>query len=192
MSTLDEKLDASLAARPFKDVQVVLDGQIAQQRESLLNELAEAQAADETDPRMGVVRTADVQERLDALADVVADALITLRFTRMPGDVWAEVTSANPIRVDVPLDRHYGYNVDAVCIAAARHRDGTNVYGVMLEDGEPVELTDDQWTKMFHALSGNEVASIRDAIWSLNEFDPQQRINILVKGSGAATRSANK
>jgi hypothetical protein len=41
-------------------------------------------------------------------------------------------------------------------------------------------------------LSGNDIGKIRDAVWELNEFEPQQRLNALVKSSGAATRSVNK
>jgi len=101
----------------------------------------------------------------------------------MSGRAWAELTSKHPVRVDVPIDRRYGYNYDAACEAAAV------VTGVRV-DGDTLEpLSEEEWHDLFDVLSGNEVGLIRDAVWSLNEFDPQQRLDALVKSSGAASRS---
>ena len=193
MSSFQDKLKAARKARPTRDVQVVLDGEIAVERDRLLAELE----VNDPDERLGAgVDKEAVRERLDELAVVAQDAMITLRFTRLPGDKWAEITSRYPVRPDVPIDRHYGYNFDAVCTAAAR------VSGVRVEDDAEVplvvrEATDDspaidEWAELFDVLAGADVAAIRDAVWSLNEYEPQQRLNALVKGSGAATRSVTK
>ena len=186
-----ERLAAARAARPYKDVQVVLDGVISAERERLEQEL---ETVDDGDGRLGATSKADeIQAQLDELAEQSADALLTLRLTRLPGRDWSTLTSKCPVRPDVPIDRHYGYNYDAACEAAARYRDPAGVvYAHRLEDGEPVEISDDEWADLFDVLSGSDIGKIRDAVWALNEYDPEQRLNALVKGSGAASRSVNK
>ncbi|WP_298742285.1 hypothetical protein [uncultured Microbacterium sp.] len=193
MSSFGEKLAAAREARPSKDVQVVLDGEIASQRDALIEQIESIQE----DDRLGVESEADnLRTQLDELAEAARESMITLRFTRLPGRDWAALTSKHPVRPDVPIDRHYGYNYDAVCEAAAA------VSGVRVEDGAEIALvvrdaTADspavnEWADLFDVLSGTEVADIRDAVWALNEWEPQQRLNLLVKDSGAAMRSDKK
>lgn len=187
MSSISEKLAKARANVPTRDVTVVLDGD-TEERDRLEKELETA----DDEARLGARTPADeIREQLDAL-EAPASAE-TLRFTRLPGKDWAILTSLHPVRVNVAIDRHYGYNFDAVCEAAARYRDksGRN-YGAMLEDGIATELTDDEWTELFEVLSGNDIGKVRDAIWALNEYEPEQRRQALVKGSGAATRSDDK
>jgi hypothetical protein len=184
-----EKLAAAKAARPFKDQPVVLDGVVAAERERLESELESV----DDDPRMGVKSKADeIRETLDDLAG--DDSTETIRIFRMPGRDWANLTSKCPVRADVPIDRHYGYNYDAACEAALRYRDPKTgaTYAFRLEDDTPVEITDAEWADLLSVLSGNEYAKLRDRVWELNEYEPEQRLNALVKGSGAASRSVNK
>ena len=102
----------------------------------------------------------------------------------------------HPARPGVELDLGYGYNIDAVVHAAAKFEDKQNNPGVRyvfrLEDGAPVALTDQQIDDLWVALSGHEVSEIRDAIFALNDYLPQIRLEALVKGFGAATRSETK
>lgn len=183
-STFAEKLAAAHRARPSKDVKIILDADLASERENLL---AEIEALQGREMRLGEVDPADeLRGRLEALTDAALDALVVLRFTRLPGREWAALTSKNPVRADVPIDRHYGYNYDAVCEAAAMKS------GVRVDGDEELPLTTQEWDELFGALSGNEVGEIRDAVWALNEWEPQQRIQALVKASGAATRSDSK
>lgn len=183
MSTFAEKLAAARAARPSKDVQVILDGEISQERERLLAELKTA----DTEQRLASMSPAeDIEERLQALTEAAQDALITLRFTRLPGREWAALTSKHPVRPDVPIDRHYGYNYDAVSEAAAAES------GVRAEGDEEIPLTSEEWAELFDVLSGADIEDIRDAVWALNEWEPNQRLQALVKASGAATRSDSK
>lgn len=186
-----EQLAAARAARPFKDVQVVLDGVVSAERERLEKEL---ETADDGDGRLGATSKADeIQTQLDELAEQAADSVVTIRLTRLPGRDWSNLTSKCPVRPEVAIDRHYGFNFDAACEAAARYRDTSGVaYGARLEDGEPVDITDDEWDALFDVLSGNDIGKIRDAVWALNEHEPEQRLNALVKGFGAAARSVNR
>jgi hypothetical protein len=195
VSSFSEQLKATRAARPTREVKVVLDGEIAAERERLLEQVESAKKS--TDGRLSKKSpNVELQERLSALNEAAQDALVTLRFTRLAGRDWAELTSRFPARLTVPIDLNYGYNYDMVCEFAARES------GVRIVDGEEVPLVveekskdnpnpTDEWADLFDALSGNEVGLIRDAIWKLNEHDPAVRLNTLVKGFGAAKRSVN-
>lgn len=176
--TFAEKLAAAKAARPFKDQAVILDGTVSAEREALEAELE----ADTGDERMGVVSNADkARERLDEIAG--DDSSVTIRVFRMPGRDWANLTSKCPARLDVPMDKHYGYNYDAVCEAALRYREPSGeAFAFRLEDGEPVGISDEEWSQLVSVLSGNEYAKLRDIVWELNEFEPEQRLQALVKG----------
>jgi hypothetical protein len=189
--TFSEKVAAAKAARPYKDQPIILDRAISEEQERLE---AELQTAD-TDSRLAAKSPAEeIQERLDDLAAEAASSTETIRVYRMPGRDWVNLTSKCPVRPDVAIDAIYGYNVDMVIEASLRYRDpSTNAtYAFRLEDGQPVEVTDDEWTDLFSIISGREYALLRDAVYVLNEYEPQQRLHELVKGSGAASRSANK
>lgn len=189
-TTFDERLAAAKAApRKTKDVPVCIDEELAQEREALLDALADAEKSDKNDERLGApndVFSAPIRERLDALAEAAQNALVILRFRRMDGDKWAEITSRHPVRLDVPIDLHFGYNYDAVCAEAAVNS------GVRVEGEAEVPMEPAQWIDLFQVLAGSDVAKVRDAIWSLNEFEPAKRLDALVKGYGAAPRSETK
>jgi len=184
-----DRLAAARAARPYRDVTVVLDGEVTDELEVLRVKLETAG----TDSRLGAKSDAEIiQDSIDALTASASDT-VTVRLTRLPGRDWSVLTSKCPPRVGVPIDANYGYDYDAVCEAAARYRNPSGVaFGHRLEDGEPVEITDDEWADLFDVLPGSEIAKIRDAVWVLNEYEPTQRLNELVKASGAAARSDSK
>lgn len=191
MTTFGERLAAAREARPTRDVSVILDGAISAEKDRLEEEL---ENVDTGDMRLGTISPAEkIQQRLSELTEESADSIVTIRLTRLPGRDWSTLTSKCPPRPDVPLDTHYGYNYDAVCEASARYRDPKGAaYGHRLEDGEPVDITDEEWDDLFSVLAGNDIGKIRDAVWTLNEYEPAQRLAALVKASGAATRSVSK
>lgn len=193
MNDFDEQLAAAKAApRPHKDVKVCLDANLATERERLLNELEAARELDAADPRLasGDVHAGPIQARLDALAVAAQASLVTLRFRRLPGDEWLEITSRSPVRIDVAIDLNYGYNYDGACALAATHvsPDGTR-YAFRMEGDQEIPLEPSQWHTLASVLAGPDVSDCRDAIWALNQFEPDKRLNELVKGFGAATRS---
>jgi hypothetical protein len=199
MSSFDEKI-ARAKARPrsYKDVPVCLDADIAEQRDALLDELAAAEEADASDARLAAptVKADAVRERLDTLAEAAEGSLDTLRFVQLPGTEWTSITALFPPRIESPIDMRYGYNVVASCGAAAGHRsdDGTayafRVVSGAGDDAELEPLAPTQIADLLLILSGAEISEINDAIWALNEYEPGRRIDQLVKGFGAATRSA--
>lgn len=187
----DELLSAAESAPvPSRTVRVCVQPSVAEKRAALLSALEDARKVDArastSDQRLGApvteVTTATdaAAAALDAFDDEVQKSLVTLKFTRLDGQKWALLTSANPMRVDVALDRHYGYNYDTVTGLAAR------ASGVRLDDDGEHVLTPEQWDRLMRVLSGHDVQAIRDAVWTLNEYEPSQHIEALVKGSAGA------
>lgn len=190
----DEQLAAAKARpRDFKDVPVILDADLAEERERLLDQLEEAEKADAADQRLAGpqgINAAPILERLEALTEAAKDSVVTIRVKKLPGDEWAVITSLHPVRAGVAIDMHYGYDYDAVCVAAATHTsENGEVYAFRLEGDDEIPMTPAQWRTLFSVISGAEATELRDAIWTLNEYEPTKRRNILVKGFGAAARS---
>jgi hypothetical protein len=190
MGALSDRLAVARASRPYRDVPVTLDGEVAAERDRLAEMLGTAS----NDVRLGAKSEAqEIQEKIDELTLDASDKLV-LRFTRLPGRDWARITSRHPVRPGVGIDMHFGYNYDAVCEDAATYSDPKTQesFGALIEDGERVELSREEWAELFDVLAGSDIESIRDAIWGLNEYEPEQRLQALVKASGAATRSDEK
>lgn len=191
MKTFEEKIEAARSRRSFQDVPVLLDEDLALERERLTEALKTA----DRDSRLGSPSEADeIRAQLAVIDEEAADAVDVLRFTRLPGRAWAELTAKFPARGDVAVDVHYGYNFAQVCEAAAKYRNPRTheAYAHRMNGDTPVELVDDQWDVIFDSLTGGEVAKVYDAIWEQNEYKAAERIQELVKASGAATRSASK
>lgn len=201
MSNWTEQLAAANSARPpHGDVVITLDTKLAEERERLTIALMVAAAAPK-DERLGLeTEVQKIRAELKALEEQMVDTLVTLRFLRIPGDAWSELTATNPARAEAPADRRYGYNLDAVVRAAAEYTDDKWKYVFRIEDGQEIPLIIEKATldnphptneiaTLFRVLSGAEVQRIRDVVWDLNDYGPQKRIAELVKISGAATRS---
>lgn len=186
MSNFSERLIAAKEApRPTKDVVICLDSDVSERRAELRAQLEKARA--NPDARLSAKSDAEeIQEQLDELMELTSDALVTLRFTRMSGAEWAEITARCPVRLDAAIDRQYGYNMHAVCKLAAP------MSGGRLEGETVVPLIVDdkvnEWTDLFNAISGHEFGIIVDAIYELNEYAPAAHVAQLKKE--LATRHA--
>ena len=194
MSRISSRLAAAKAApRPYKDVTVCLDDELAAKREQLLDALEQAENLDAQDQRLSGpndTHSGPIRAALDELAIAARDAMITLRFTRIPGNEWASLTMHHPVRVDVAIDRRYGYNLDGVYIAAAEYRSGDGTaYTHVVDDDGVHELDPGEVEQIIRLAPGSSAEEIRDEIWVLNEYEPAQRLDELVKGFGAARSS---
>jgi hypothetical protein len=110
--------------------------------------------------------------------------LHTLRFLQLSGPEWAAETDRHPARPGVLLDMRYGYNLRTLCMAVAK----LTGRRVITAGGEEtlVELTAEQWDDLYRAIPGATKSRIDDAIWGLNEANPQARVDALKKGSAGA------
>jgi hypothetical protein len=199
MTSITSKLAAAKAApRRTLDVVVSLDKDLSEQRAALEAEMTAAKESN--DDRLSAPTAAEgVQEKLDELYALEADALVTLRFTRLPGDEWTALTQLCPPNPESYVDRFYKFGLSAVCKLAAQYRDEAGrAYGHVVEGDELTELTVNpvtkedpdpinEWEDIFSELSGPEFTSIVDAIYSLNVHGPTTRYNELVKISASLT-----
>jgi len=199
MSSASEKIAAAKAApRPTTDVTVSLVRDLAEQREALTVELAEA--TKDNDDRLSAPTAASVvQEKIDAIMAAEADSLITLRFTQLPGDAWTALTRLCPPDPNSLLDMHYRYNLNEVCKLAARFIDADGrSYGHVVDGDDLAVLTvhratktnldpTDEWRDVFAATSGPEFSAIVDALYGLNVYGPSERLAELKKRSASLT-----
>lgn len=190
--SFSEKLAAAKAApKEFRDVEVCLDSDVSAERAELLEALEAARA--NPDARLASKSAPElVQEKLDALLELAAESLITLRFYRLSGPLWAEVTHRSPVRLDVQLDLHFGYNMQRASMLAAplcgSRVDGDVEIPLLVSDASPGVPAVDEWSDLFEVISGTELRLIESAIFELNVLDPSNHIDQLKKE--LATRPA--
>lgn len=209
------------AKRDHRDVKVVLDAKVAErveaidkrideldlEREQLVASIDAERAQLATQKRFADPREKELDEREDAelgrirerIDELLAEreqategTLWTLRFTQLPGQAWSELGYRNPPRLDVAIDRRWGYNYHETCKAAAAYRDEQgNVYGVAVshaplpddapEGAEPEEvleeLSPEQWADLWVTLSGHFFERIIGAIWDLNEYGQARKVD---------------
>jgi hypothetical protein len=125
-----------------------------------------------------------------------------LRFRPMDGLEWAAETDRHPARPGVLVDTRYGYNLRTLTRAAAARS------GKLVIDGEERTLRVDpfvpeipgqpkppkrvdQWADLFKAISGHEFQRITDAIWTLNEYGPQQEVEAAGKALADSASTSN-
>jgi hypothetical protein len=197
MSSFSERLSAAKAApRPTRDVKVMLDREVAAELELLNEKLLKARRS--TDKRLGQKSPeAQVEQEIEAAFAKAEDAVEVLRFTQLPGSVWTQITDRCPPRLDVPIDKHYGYNMQAAIKLAAPLSGGRvevddegneTVVELVVIDGNKNTEPVNEWDELFDVISGYEMNLLSSAIYELNEFDPSQRLETVEKR--LATRPA--
>lgn len=194
MASFAEKLAASeKVERPSKDVTVALRAEVAEKRaelaerrEELQQRFAEAQADALRDQRLtqSAPELPGFAEEFVALAEAEreldreeADCLITLRFWEMPGEEWAELTVKHPARPGVLVDMPYGYNMHAAAKEAAE------VNGKIVDGDKLMDVSEEEWARLWKQLPGRSFGAVADAIYFLNEYEPEQRVERLKKVS---------
>jgi hypothetical protein len=112
----------------------------------------------------------------------VGGTTVTLKFTEMDPRAWYACTMPFPPRVDIPVERMFGYNLtDAALHAAVK-------CGVRVDGDEEVKLTPAQWGKLFKVLDREGISPIVDAIFGLNETGPLARLEAAKKAAMAASK----
>lgn len=110
------------------------------------------------------------------------DTVYTLRFWQMDGLEWADHTDRAPARPGVLLDMRYGYNLRALVPPVA-------VKSGRLVDGDDlVELDEEQWRAIFKGI-GSNFTRIGDAIFFLNEQQPDEVVERLKKAFEDASKA---
>jgi hypothetical protein len=179
------KAEQAERGRPTKTVTVSLDADVTKR----LIELEAKRDVEMEKPDDGrLAKKSALTLILEQIAEVeaeYADTLVDLKFTRLEGTDWSDITIVNPPRPDAIADKVvFGYNVHAVTRRAAVES------GVLIEDdGSERELTEEQWSDLFILLDGAGIDAVGNAIYQLNEGDSKRAVD-LGKARRAAARAS--
>lgn len=193
MGSFNKKLAAAKRVpRPHADVTIALRADLADKRAAIEERRADIQSrfvkAEEeaqSDPRLtSKVDVSAYKSELDALVSEIealdieeADSLVTLRFWEIPGQEWADIIVRHPAREGVTIDANVGYNVHSATKEAAE------LNGRVVEAGRTTQVSKQQWSDLWEQVPGRSFSAICDTIWSLNEYDPMNRLMRLKKAS---------
>jgi hypothetical protein len=158
-------------------VTVCLDSEIADQRDDLMRALAEANKtkAKANDRLTQKTAATKLREEIAELEDREREHMHTLRFTKLDGLAWADLTAIYAPRENSAFDQQLGYNHHAAAIHAAK------VNGVELVDGETRSIDDDDWSTILEVASGWDVENIVTAVLELNVFHASRAVGRLKK-----------
>jgi hypothetical protein len=182
----NEKLAAAKErGRPSKIVTVALDAEVSDRLASLEDQV-EAEKQKPQDGRLA--KKSPLTDLLQQVEDVRAefsDTLVDLKFTRLIGESWSDITLNNPPRDKVLADLYFQYDFNAVTRHAAIES------GVLVEDGADRTLTADDWDSLLELISGGDHRRIADAIYALNEGDTARAVEV-GKALRAVTAASEK
>lgn len=172
---------------PTRIVTVTLDQDVSS-RLAVLEDQLEIEKQKPNDARLA--KKSPIAALLDEIEKVKAeyvDTLVDLKFTRIVGTEWNDLTIVNPPREDSLPDKViFGYNVHAVTRAAAV------LSGVLVEDDESeTTLSEEKWNELFELLSGKDLEKISNAVYALNEGETERAVD-LGKALRAETRASAK
>lgn len=184
----DDKLGKAKERReelgvPTRTVTVTLDQDVSM-RLAKLEEQLEQEKQKPLDGRLAKKSPiAALMQEIEKVQGEFADTLVDLKFSRILGTDWNDLTVVNPPREDSLPDRVvFGYNVHAVTRAAAV------TSGVVLEDdGSERALSEEQWNELFTLVSGKDNEKITNAIYALNEGESERAVEL-----GKARRDASR
>ncbi len=187
MGSFNEKLAAAKEkGRPSKTVTVALDDEVAA-RLAELDERIEAEKQKPDDGRLAKSSPlAKLIKEADEVRDQFANSLVDLKFTRLVGEGWSDLTLNNPPRPNVLADMYFQYDFNAVTRHAAVES------GVLVDGDDEQELTAEQWEDLFSVVSGDDHRRIADAIFALNEGDSARAVEVGKAQRAAALASVKK
>lgn len=107
-------------------------------------------------------------------------------FYRVPADEWPVLTMHNPPRDGATLDTRYGYSLAGVALEQA------SKHGRLVDAGQEVELTSEQWADLFAVQPGSVKRLLEVTVWTLNDFDVEQEIEAAKKASRASRKKPSK
>lgn len=159
----------------YEDVDICLNGEAAQERDRLLNEIA--RVSGEPRKTMGPDPAKALLAELAEVEDAAQDDIITLRFRQLSFDVWNAVVAKYPPREGVEIDKAKGYDIVAVTKHAAE------ISGHSLADDLTEPISSDEWADLWPNVSGGDFDRIWQAITRLNETIGWRGVGELKKAS---------
>lgn len=169
---LDDLLDG--ATPQSTDVSLSLDGELSAQRDALIREARGL--SEQEDVRAGQKpRVVQIREELEELDQRMAERVLTLRITQMPGTEWSSLKAQHPMRDKNALDKSAGFNIEAVA------RKALVKYGARVTDAGTESVSAAQWQKIFDRISGGDLDSLMMSVLGLNQLNAQVTTERLLK-----------
>lgn len=183
MATLEELVGKAKAAPSrYVDVEVSLDAGVAVRIQQIEAELADvARDGRFTDPR-----SKKLNKQLEDLRVEAAGSLVTLRFTKLAPDQWAELTARSAARPDATIDLSYGYNYHQVCRQAAQDT-AARVEGETVTPIKPETVNE-----LLGIVSGNDFERIMSAVFDVNVWASALDLAAAKKASTVSAVSGNE
>lgn len=176
MSSLTDRLNNRKF--PTKDITLCLDGELTQQRDTALAELA--QAKQRASERLTGGGTAEIQKRIDAIEDQMRESLITIRITGLPFTEYNKCIQACPPR----KGKQEVFNASTFFLYTAR-RSSHYIDG----EGNPQPITSEEWDQIEAALTDGEHDLIASAVIDVNRTQGMTGVGFL--GHASATTPAS-
>lgn len=151
---IKDKLKA--ARRPEKVVQVCLRGDLQADFDQTKREL-DGLAETPGDALNAGTQRRELQDRLRAIRDEMADASVDFRLRAVSRPRWSELVAKFPPRDGNARDKMMGVNEDELAAAIIRE-------GIV----DP-ELDDEDWAALEDALTESQYLELGNAAWELNK-----------------------
>ena len=103
--------------RPETTVEFCLDGGLFAQYQETDEDLKDARRKDLADKRLNSPVT-DLAKRLVELTEKMRAESVTFTLRGMPRAEWARLAAENPPRDGNPIDKQYGFNIEALMVPA--------------------------------------------------------------------------
>jgi hypothetical protein len=161
---------------PTITVTVCLSTKATEERDAIMVRIREAEAKKGAGDRLSKkTEVQSLREELAAVEDREREHMHVLRFTKMSGLDFANLTAQFTAREKSALDQQLGYNHHAACLAAAKQS------GVELVDDKPVALDDEDWQTIYDIGSGWDLENIVQAVLNLNATGSARLVGRLKK-----------
>lgn len=189
-------ISSKLAQRKFptKDVTICLDGELSQQRDAILADIANAQRAlgrsedgkTGGDDRLAATSRGRAEKQLrtaqKALADLeqrMRDISVTLRFTGVDFKTYNGLMLKHPPR----KGRQETFNPETFFVALGEKSVAS------IENDQPVEIEPAEWRQLVETLTDGDFDRVAGAMIEVNRTQGLRGVDFLSTGSGATTAS---
>lgn len=163
------------ASRRFKDVPVVLDRELAQEREALVSAVMRESAL--SDERLSYVPKDSAQAALDEWDAEHADSVLVVRVRGCLGGEWPAIRAKNPAQKGErdTINATFGFDVVAATV------DALTQFAQIMDGDTAEDPTEEEWTEFFQAVNPADMTVLTQTVVQLNGTPTSQVFGDLVK-----------
>lgn len=167
------------AAPQHRDVPVVLNGELAEERKALLDKLTQAAFRADKDARLAQAAVTPARDALDEWDAEHKDAVLWVRLVQQPHSVWRMLIRKHPMAKNVTsrdlFDNRHGFSVIPAVIEYLEK------YALIVDGDEEEKPDAAEWTEFFKAVSPGDMFQIAVAVTDIHNQTSEQAYGDLVK-----------